>query len=217
MKHLVVLFVVAGSLLAYSQTSTSLTGQIRGRVIDRNGSPVSGATVYAVPQGLAFDDIAPRSVKTDESGAFYFRGGFQFEAYRLYSRKEEESYPDARDAFYADPKADAPKVEITADHPSATVTLKLGEKAGVIAGRVIDAETGAVMNAGLYFYDGEGHGHRVNSSDVDGTYRALLPPGKEVKVMVMDLSSHTVDARLPVAPLRVEPGQYVYMDIQVSR
>src|SRR5258708_6560345 len=39
MKHLVVLFVVAGSLLAYSQTSTSLTGQIKGRVIDRDGSP----------------------------------------------------------------------------------------------------------------------------------------------------------------------------------
>ena len=57
MKHLVVLFVVAGSLLAYSQTSTSLTGQIKGRVIDRDGSPVSGATVYAVLRADAVDVV----------------------------------------------------------------------------------------------------------------------------------------------------------------
>ena len=74
MKHLLVLVVVGGSLLAYSQTTKSSTGEMRGTVVDQNGSPISFATVYAVPQDLGFDDITPPSVKTNSSGQFNFHG-----------------------------------------------------------------------------------------------------------------------------------------------
>jgi len=72
-------------------------------------------------------------------------------AYKLYSRKDADAYPDRSDIFYADSKAEVPKVDLTEDHPSATVRVTLGEKAGVLGGRVIDADTGAAVKAKLVF------------------------------------------------------------------
>ena len=161
--------------------------------------------------------MTPRSVKTDRNGRFDFRGGFQLEAYKLYSRKEEDSYPDPLNPFFADSKREAPQVDLTPDHPSAIVTLKLGEKAAVIVGRVIDSDTGAVLRATVYFLDDQGKGRAVDSAPADGTFRSLLPPGRNLSLMVMDRSTeHMVGTRLS-APLRLEPGQYVFMDIPVSR
>ena len=215
---LVVLIVAAGSLLAQAQTAApSPVGEIKGTVTDLNGRPVSGATVFAVPQGLALDDMTPRSVKTDSKGRFDFRGGFQLEAYKLYSRKEEDSYPDPLNYFYAKSQDDAPQVDLTPDHPSATVTVKLGDKAAVIVGRVIDSDTGDILRATVYFIDDQGKGHAVDSAPADGTFRSLLPPGKNLSLMVMDRSTERMVGTRLSAPLRLEPGQYVYMDIPVSR
>lgn len=217
MRHLAILIVVFVSLFAYSQTKVPFNGEIKGSVTDQNGSPISGAIVYAVPQGLTLNDITPRSVKTDRNGEFDFRGGFELEEYKLYSRKEEDAYFDPFDGFYADPKAEATAVNLTQDHPSATVTVKMGEKAGVVVGRVIDADTGAALKARLYFYDEQGHGHRFDS-DVDGKYRALLPAGKDIRLLLVTvLSPSSARTQTPVAPLlRLEQGQFIYMDIPVS-
>ena len=76
MKPLLVLIVVSGTLIAQSPTK-HLSGEIRGTVIDEAGSPVSSATVYAVPQGLVLDEVTPRSAKTNSKGRFDFRGGFE--------------------------------------------------------------------------------------------------------------------------------------------
>jgi len=225
MRHLLLLVVAAGSLLSQAQFAQSQlsqaqtgaqtrTGEIKGIVTDGDGSPVSDATVYAVPQGLMLDEITPRSVQTDRNGKFDFRGRFPFEAYKLYARKDEDGHPDPLDRFYADSKADVPRVDLTADHPSAVVAVKLGAKAGVLEGRVIDAETGAVLKARLGFLDGQGNGGGVDS-DAEGKFRALLPPGKELTLVVRD--PHSGRMQLPVAPLRLEPGQYISMDIPVSR
>ena len=91
MKPLLVLIVVGGTLFAQSPAKAS-SGEIKGRVVDQNGSPISSATVYAVPQGLTLEDITPRSVKTDSEGRFDFRGGLEFRSYKLYSRKDSEGY-----------------------------------------------------------------------------------------------------------------------------
>jgi hypothetical protein len=218
MKHFLLLAVAAGSLLAQSQSAQSqarnLQREIKGIVTDQNGVPVSGATVYAVPQGLVLDDIALRSVVTDGDGKFDFRGHLELESYKLYARKDEDNYPDPLDHFYADSKADAPRADLTADHPSAMVAVELGEKAGVLEGRVIDAETGAVLTARLGFLDGQGNGRGIDS-DAEGKFRALLPPGKELTLVVRD--PHSGRTQVPIAPLRLEPGQYISMDIPVSR
>jgi hypothetical protein len=218
MKHLAILIVIAGSLFAYSQTGVHGSGEIKGTVTDQSGNPISGATVYAVPQGLTLNDITPRSVKTGSNGEFDFRGGFELEEYRLYSRKDEDGYFDPSDRFYGDSKAGAPAVTLTQDHPSATVVVKMGEKAAVVVGRVFDADTGAVLKARIGFYDDEGHAHGSDSA-ADGNYRAFLPPGKEIKVMMVMVSSpSSARTQVPAVPsLRLEPGQFIYMDIPVSK
>lgn len=221
MKQLVILLAAAGSLLVQTQVvqaqTASSTGEIKGTVTDQNGNPVTGATVYAVLQSLAFDDITPRSVKTDSNGKFDFRGGLQLEAYKIYSQKEADSYPNPLDEFYAAMNDQAPRVDLTPNQPSASITVKLGDKAALVVGRVIDADTGAVLKATVCFLDSQGRSHRADSAPADGTFRALVPPDKDLILLVVsDSSHHLLRTRLP-APLRLEPGQYVSMDIPVSQ
>jgi carboxypeptidase family protein len=213
MKHFLTLALVVTSLFAHSQKKDHPDGEIKGTITDQNGSPVSAATVYAVPQDATFDGITPRSIETDRNGGFDFRGGFQLGSYKLYSRKDADAYPDRSDVFYADSKAEAPHVDLTEDHPSATVTLLLGERAGVLVGKVIDVDTGAAVKAKLVFMDEDGNDHSVLAN---GKYRALLPPGKHVTLMVMVMSPD-YHPQSPVAPLRLEPGQEMHMDIPVSK
>jgi hypothetical protein len=215
MKHLLAFALIATSALAYAQTTPLPDAEIKGTLTDQSGSPVAGATVYAVPQFLTFDNITPRSVKTDDNGRFDFRGGFELGTYKLYARKDKDGYLDPFDRFYADSKAETPKVDLTEDHRSATVTWKLGEKAGVVAGRVLDAVSGAPTKAYLAFMDSEGNGHHVVVRD-DGQYRALVPPGKDLTLMVRAVSPPSGFQR-PLATLRLEPGQEIYMDISVPK
>ena len=215
MKQLVTLIVVAGSLFAHSQTTQkNQAGEIRGTVIDQNFIPVSGATVYAVPQGLALNEVTPRSVKADRNGVFDFHGKLPLGAYKLYAEKDADAYPDPLDGFYADAKNKAAKVELTENRPSAAVTVRLGAKAGVVSGRVIDAGTGKDLKALLAFVDNEGNGHTIS---VDGSYHILVPPGKDVTLMVTVMGTASNRSQIPVAPLRLEPGQFVSMDLPVSR
>jgi hypothetical protein len=213
MKHFLSLALVAASLCAYSQTQDHPDGKISGTVIDQNGNPVPAASVYAIPQDLILDGVTPRSTKTDKNGAFDFRGSFQLGAYKLYARKEAEDYPDSSDTFYADSKSEAPQADLSEDHPSAALTVTLGEKAGVLSGRVIDASTGASLKAKLVFTDKDGNSHAVFAN---GEYRTLLPPGKDVTLLVM-LMAPDYHPQSPPASLRLEPGQQMHMDIRASK
>jgi hypothetical protein len=213
MKHFLTLALVVVSLSAYSQTKNHPSGEIKGTVTDENGNAVSAATVCAVPQEISLDSITPRLTKSDRNGDFDFGGGFQLGAYKLYSRKDADAYPDRSDNFYADSKVEPPKVDLTEDHPSATTTVTLSEKAGVLVGRVVDADTGAALNAKLVFMDEDGNNHSVL---VNGKYRALLPAGKDVTLMIMVMSLD-YGSQSPVPPLRLAPGQEMHMDIPLSK
>jgi Carboxypeptidase regulatory-like domain len=213
MKYLFAVALLATNLYASSATKTQLAGEINGTLTDQVGSPVAGATVYAVPQFLTFEGTTPRSVKTNARGEFDFRGGFQIGTYKLYARKDEDGYPDPLKGFYADLKVEAPSVALTEDHRSATVKVKLGDRAGVMAGRVIDADSGAPVKAFLVFLDGDGNRREILA---DGQYREILPAGKDLILMVTALSPQSREHR-PIAPLRLEPGQEIHQDISVSR
>jgi len=108
----------------------------------------------------------------------------------------QKATPTVPIAFYADPKVEAPKVELTEDHLSATATVDLGDKAAVLVGRVVDAVTGAPLKAKLIFMDEDGNSYSVL---VTGKYRALIPAGKDVTLMVMVMSSD-YDSQTPYLP-----------------
>src|SRR5215469_18116575 len=210
MKPLLVLIVVSGTLLAQSTTKPA-SGEINGTVVDQSGSPVTSATVYAVPQDLALDDVTPRSVKTDGNGAFDFHGGFEFRSYKLYSRKDADGYLNPLDKFYADADNLGLEVALSRKHPSSTVTVKLGKKAAVISGRVFDVDSGTPLKAYVGLMDADGNGHSVV---VDGDYNLVVPSEKSFKIMVTVLG--TRHPFVPVSTLRLEPGQRIYMDIPIS-
>ena len=210
MKPLLVLIVVSGTVLAQSSTKHP-SGEINGTVVDQSGAPVASATLYAVPQGLGLDDATPRSVKADSNGVFDFHGGFELRSYKLYARKDADGYLDPLDSFYADSDSAPAEVALSSKHPASTVTVKLGKQAAVISGKIIDANSGAPLKASLGLLDAEGHGH---STIVDGDYRVSVPSEKEVTLVV------TLPGRdrslVPTAPLRLQPGQRVYLDIPIS-
>ena len=213
MKLFLALALIAIALPAYSQTNETTLGEIKGIVTDPNGDPVRGAAVYTFPANISFENIAPRSTVTNADGEFGFRGGFVLGPYRLYSKKEADGYPDLSDLIYADSKFEPETVTLTEDHPSATTTLTLGDMAAVLAGRVIDASTGAPLKAKLVFMDEEGNTHSVM---VTGKYRTLLPAGKDVTLMVMVMSPDYA-SQVPVHPLQLASGQEMDMDIPISK
>ena len=210
MKPLLVLIVVGGTLFAQSPTKAS-SGEIKGTVVDQNGSPVSSATVYALPQGLTLEDIAPRSVKTDSEGRFDFHGGLEFGPYKLYSQKDSEGYLNPLDAFYADAENRPTEVALSREHPFSSVKVKLGRQAAVISGKIFDANSGTPLMAYVGLMDQEGNGHSVV---VDGDYNLVVPADKNVTLIVTVLGTrHPV---VPVSSLRLDPGQRIYMDIPIT-
>jgi len=106
-------------------------------------------------------DPCSRSLKTDASGEFDFHRGLQLGTYKVYARKDADAYPDRSLSFYADPKVEITKVDLTDDDRSATVEVTLGEKAGVLVGRVIDADSGVALRAKLAFIDEDGNADSV--------------------------------------------------------
>lgn len=210
MKPLVVLIVVSGTLFAQSPTKAS-SAEIKGMVVDQNGSPVSSATVYAVAQGLSLEDITPRSVKTDSEGRFDFRRGLEFRSYKLYSRKDSDGYLNPLDAFYADPENEPAEVALSREHPFSEVKVKLGKQAGVISGKVFDVNSGTPLKAYVGLMDQEGNGHSVV---VDGDYNLVVPSEKNVTLIVTVLG--TRHPLVPVSSLRLDPGQRIYMDIPIT-
>jgi len=210
MKLFLFLIVVSGTLLSQSPTE-HVSGQIKGTVIDRTGSPVSFATVYAVPQGLTLDEVTSHSVNTDSNGAFDFPGGLEFRSYKLYSRKDADGYLNPLDAFYADGEYRPVEVALSRKHPSAAVVVKLGKQAAVISGKVIDAKSGTPLMAYLGLLDEEGNGHSVV---VDGDYSVVVPSERNVTLMVTVLGTRR--SLVPVSHFRLEPGQRVFMDIPIS-
>lgn len=211
MSYSLTLLLVLASGFTSPQAQRQPSGEIRGTVTDQDGRPVSSATVYAVPKALTLEGSMHRSVKTDKDGNFLFGGRFRAGTYALYSRKEEEGYPDPFDPFYADSKAET-DVLLTAEKPSATVEVPLGKKAAVLEGSIIDVNTGAALDARLVFYDQNGNQHFLLIKK--GEYHALLPPGKDVGLMV---SSPKYVSRIAIARLQLEPGQHVRLDIPLSK
>jgi len=169
--------------------------------------------VYAVPQDISFENLSPRSTTSNAAGEFDFRGGFALGTYKVYSRKDSDGYPDTSDSFYADPKREPAKVELTEDHPSASATVSLGDKAAVVAGHVVDADNRTPLKAKLVFMDDDGNSHSVL---VTGKYRTLIPAGKDITLMVMVMSPN-YGSQAPVPALRLSSGQEMDMDIPLSK
>jgi hypothetical protein len=89
--------------------------------------------------------------------------------------------------------------------------VALLDRAAILAGRVVDASSGVPLKAKLVFMDQDGNSHSIM---VTGKYRTLVPPGRDLTLMVM---SPDYGSQAPVPPLRLASGQEMDMDIPLSK
>jgi hypothetical protein len=153
------------------------SGRIQGIVTYEDGKLVKGATVSAYPTDRPMNGIVPHA-DTDETGHFaiprLWLGKFVVSA-----KKEDEDYPDTSSAFYSDGKVEA--VTLTSNHASATVTIRLGPKAGVLVGTVADAVTGAPLNPCVDLHRASDANNFLSGTGlVNAKYRLLVPSDREV-------------------------------------
>jgi hypothetical protein len=214
---LIVLFLSAvGGIHAPSQVNR---GSIGGIVVNKRGQFVEKATVYADVLGnRPYIGLIPQG-ETDETGHFAIQG-LEWGQYAVSAKKEEEDYPEMRQAFYSG--GTMLTVMLRPPDANVTVTIRLGPKAGVLVGAVRDAVTGDPLNPCVrltrvsdpnLFIEGTGL--------VNHVYRLLIPSNTDVMMEVWlegyktwhyTRSKH----RSTIKSVRLEPGEDQRLDIQLE-
>jgi hypothetical protein len=139
-------------------------------------------------------------------------------SYKIFAVKEPAGYPNTAFGFYSNHMF--PTVTLTADRPTADITLKVGPPAGVILGSVTDAVTGAPVLASFLLRRISDPGNWISMSQ-KADYRVLVPPSVEVSVEVSAPGYKTwyyggpSDA-LGRPPVRLETRKEMKLDIQLQ-
>ena len=113
-------------------------------------------------------------------------------------------------------------VTLTSQHFTASVTVRLGPKAGVLVGTLADALTNAPINACAEFRRAKEPNNRVVGTGlVNGKYRVLIPPNTDVFIKVW-YQGHkswyypgTID-KTQSQPLNLKPGEEKELDIRLE-
>jgi hypothetical protein len=134
----VILLVCLPSAVSWAQTDCSRKGGIAGTVVDTDARPVVGAKVSILSEECTVTGIEPGAV-TDAHGRFLLTG-VPVGLSGIYAQKPESGYPDTTGAIYLDDSALPPKVTVRSGDVIAGVVVRLGRKAGLVLGEVVDEE-----------------------------------------------------------------------------
>jgi hypothetical protein len=194
-------------------------GLIDGVVTYEDKKPVKGATVYAVPLGRPMGAIIPHA-ETDETGYYAIQiSRSWFGKFAVAAKKEDENFPDMSKQFYSD--GNFQTATLTVNHPTETVAIHLGSKAGVLIGTVRDAITGATLYPCLEL-------RRPNGNLLSGSglirahFRLLIPSETEVAVK-MWLDGYRpwyypgTDEKSQSAPVRLRADEEKTLEILLQR
>jgi hypothetical protein len=111
--------------------------EIKGQVIDVEGRPVAGVTVFAYPDALR--GRLPTSY-SDGLGKFTIVV-HQTGPYLISAAKQGDGYPNTINPFYNPSGESLAQLLVEENRAPQFVTILLGPRAGKISGEVIDAET----------------------------------------------------------------------------
>lgn len=219
-----VLIAVSLSLCA-QQTTLSIVaaadvgpGSIEGTVFYENGSPAIGATVYSQPMDRGMAAIVPHA-KTDEAGHFaiphLWLGKFAVAAEKL-----DEDYPNMTMQFYSDGKFET--VVLTSTNSAATVSIRLGPKAGILIGTVADAVTGAPVNPCVEFrWAKQPSNFLAGTGLVNAKYRVLIPSNTDILMKVW-YEGHKpwyypgTTSKALTRPVNLKPGEETKLEIRLE-
>ncbi|HUE21766.1 MAG TPA: carboxypeptidase-like regulatory domain-containing protein [Bryobacteraceae bacterium] len=143
-----------------------------------DGRIVVGATVYADPIGKVMAGIAPQS-QTDSTGNFEI-DQLSWGRYCVSAAQEDEGYPAKLSAFFTR-NHEAQIVTLDADNPTVTVTIRLGPKAGILTGTVVDAVISMRLNPCADFrWAADPDNLLTGTGLVNAKFRMLIPSGTDV-------------------------------------
>lgn len=193
-------------------------GLIEGTVYYEDGSPALGATVYSFPMDRAMAAIVPHT-KTDEAGHFaiphLWLGKFAVGAEKL-----DEDYPNMTMQFYSDGKFEI--VILTSAHSAATVSIRLGPKAGILTGTVADVVTSAPLNPCVEFrWAKQPNNFLAGTGLVNAKYRVLIPSNTDVLMKVW-YEGHKpwyypgTTSKAQTRPVNLKPGEETKLEIRLE-
>jgi hypothetical protein len=193
-------------------------GLIEGTVSYENGSPVNGAIVYASLMSRPIKGIIPHST-TDDTGHFAIHH-LSLGKYAVDAEKLGEDYPNMSMQFYSDGKFET--VTLTSRRLAATVSIRLGPKAGVLVGTVSDAVTGAPLNPCAEFRRAKGPDNYLSGTGlVKAKYRVLVPSNTDVLLKVWHEGYKpwyypgTLD-KAQSRTVNLKPGEEMKLDIRLQ-
>ncbi len=217
MRWRVAILVLLSAAFVFYVAAEQNNGLIDGTVVNEEGQAVKGATVTAFPTDRGIAGKLPHAY-TDETGHFAIDGLWWGE-YGVSGMKEDGDYPDVSGAFY---NGQIQPLRLTAQHPAATVTIRLGPKAGVLIGTVTNAVTGAPLNPVVEFRRVSQPNNFLRGTGlVNAKYRVLVPSDTDF-TMKVSLDSYQAwyypgtAEESASTPLRLAPGQERTLDIQLK-
>jgi len=193
-------------------------GLIEGTVTYEDGQPTKGATVSAFPLDRALAAKVP-SADTDELGHFHINH-LWLGKFAVTAKKEDEGYPNTSIGFYSDRKI--PPTILSLAHPSATDTILLGPKAGILVGTVADAITGAPLDPCVDFQRASDPNNFLSGTGlVSAKYRVLVPSDRDMIMKIwhqgyLPWYYPVANYKSEAKPLRLSSGQERTLHIRLQ-
>lgn len=190
MRHLSVLGLVITSAFSQTPDPTPRDGRITGTVMDQEGKPLSSATVFLAEESLlSITNAYPIQVTTDLRGHFDSGDTLKHGVYDVYAKSENDGYPDPSSTFYRRPDFQPQTVQLLSAKPEASVDIRLEEKAGVLTGKIIDGDTGQLMDASVNLSNMQntqpnGFPATKRAQVKNGKFRELIPENTDIAVWV---------------------------------
>lgn len=213
------LIVLLLSCCAVSQTPdpAPVDGRISGSVVNEDGKPVPGASVYLTEESSSLVDANSIVARTDVLGRFDFGPKLKHGVYEIYARKDKDCYPDPTSKFYQPLNFSPQQVQLFGDHPAEKVDLQLMKKAATVVGRVFDADTGRPLRAAVGFTNLRTDAdHQVFAN---GKFYALVPADTDVFIFaeVRNEGEHYTDWSVFRTKVTLKPGQKMEIDVPLYK
>jgi len=221
--HLGLCLLLLSTVVIHAQTSKQSPpeGRITGIVLNDEGQPVAHAYVCAT---IYEEHGQSQGATTGCHGFSGEDGRFELDHWpmgtlSLFAFKPKDGYADANKRLTA-------KVTLTPQSPFAAVTVRIGPKAGVLAGSVRDKNTGApIKNIKLTYVaidaSARGCGSELEISDYAGaTFEVTLPTSTDLIVFVSSPSykpwfyTDTSNGSRPA--LRLQSGERRSLEIEME-
>lgn len=199
-RPLLAVTVLLGFALAAASAPSPATGLggISGAVLDELSRPLPGATVTAVPVGVALGAALPQA-RTDARGRFTI-GRLHWGRYIVSAAKPSAGYPFLYWGIYGT-RGEA-EVSLSSKAPTARLRLRVGPKAGILFGTVEDSSNSAPIKDAVVRIKVAGEINSWVDMSIPATFRLLLPPD-----VVATLTFRARGFRPISAQFRMRPGQ----------